>query len=115
MIVMRIKTGIDLLPIHKIQNKLSDEDFLVGTFHEFERHDIDVSRLSAIYALKECVFKALDISNRDWLAIEIAFSGKGKPRITLSNVVVPEDLASIDCSVSYENGYVLANVVFLLN
>ena len=111
---MIIKIGIDFVPIHKIQNKIGDEEFLSCTFHEFEKHDIDVDRLSAIYALKECVFKALDITNRDWLGVEVAFSGKGRPRITLSSAVIPEGLESMDCSVSYENGYVFANVVLLL-
>ncbi|MCX6799700.1 MAG: 4'-phosphopantetheinyl transferase superfamily protein [Candidatus Falkowbacteria bacterium] len=111
---MIIKTGVDLLPIHKIGSQLHDEKFLNLNFHPFERHSMDVTRLASIYALKECVFKALDIVERDWLLIEVFFSAKGKPRINLSKKIILTNLESMDCSVSFENGYVLANVVILL-
>ncbi len=111
---MLIKIGVDLLPIHKIQNNLDNLEFMKKTFHDFEKHTIDANRLASIYALKECVFKALDITNRNWLDIEVSFSAKGKPRIKVSDSILPTSLLSLDCSISGENGFVLANVVLLI-
>ncbi|MBL7058503.1 4'-phosphopantetheinyl transferase superfamily protein [Patescibacteria group bacterium] len=102
------------MSIHKIYSQLGDSDFMDKTFHDFEKHPIDARRLSTIYALKECVFKAIDISDRDWLDIKVLFSARGKPRITLCSNISPLGLESVDCSVSHENGYILANVVLLI-
>lgn len=111
---MIIKTGVDLLPIHKIQNRIDEIKFMDETFHDVEKHSIDIHRLTSIYALKECVFKALDVNKRDWLDIEVSFSARGKPRIVIGPNIEPENLESFDCSVSHENGYILASVVMLI-
>lgn len=104
---MIIKTGIDLIEDSRIdvKNKL----FLERIFHPSE---IKLRKFASIFALKECIFKALEIKPC-WHEVEIKYANN-KPFIILSEHIKPKELISVDCSVSHENGLTIANVVMLL-
>jgi phosphopantetheine--protein transferase-like protein len=99
-----IKHGIDMIEDVRIP---SDEDFLKKVFHPSE---IKKGKLASVFALKEAVFKALEITPR-WLDVEIKYKKSGKTEIILSNKIKPKNLKSIDCSVSHEKCLTIASVV----
>ena len=107
-----IKVGIDLVSDKRIRNNLTNKIFLNKIFHPSEQKL--TNKLASIFALKECVFKALSISSQNWLEIEILYNKDGKPSVHLSNQIKPHNLISIDCSVTHENELTQGIVILLL-
>jgi holo-[acyl-carrier-protein] synthase len=106
-----IKTGIDLTKNDRILSKIEDKEFLKRIYHPSE---LELkNKLVSIFCLKEAVFKALNIKVC-WHDTEIKYENN-KPIITLSNRIKPENLESIDCSISHEDGFTIGLVVILLN
>lgn len=110
-----IKTGIDLVSNTRLEKKLENKRFIERIFHPSEAAILDIKKISAVFALKEAVFKALGIKPGNWLEIEIKRARNGKPSILLSDEIRPKYLISADCSVSHEGEFTIATVVFLLS
>lgn len=112
---MITKCGIDMLLDNRIKKSLENINFIKRIYHKSEIHNKDIKKLASIFALKEAVFKALDISSENWLKIEVSYSKTRRPLITLSNEIKPNNLISLDCSVTHENGITQAIVIMLLD
>ncbi len=110
---MIIKSGIDLVEQSRIERQLNDTTFMHKVFHPSELRDADAKRLSSIFALKESVFKALELSSNHWLDIEITYSKQGKPSLLLSDSIKPQGHYALDCSVSHAQGLTVAIVLLL--
>ncbi|MCP3685642.1 MAG: 4'-phosphopantetheinyl transferase superfamily protein [bacterium] len=110
---MLIKCGTDLVLDERIQKNINNESFIKKIFHPSELSDMDVKKLATVFAVKEAVFKALEISSKNWLEVELTYSETGKPVVTLSEEIKPKNLVSLDCSVTHENGLTQAFVVLL--
>ena len=112
---MEIKTGIDLVLDNKFDDKLENKDFLKTIFHPSELKILNSKKLAGIFALKECVFKALNIASTNWLEIEVTYEKKGKPLVNLSPKIYNKNITSIDSSISHENGSTIGIVIILLD
>lgn len=112
---LSIRTGIDLVLNKRIENKLENKLFLERLFHPSEIRIADVKKISAVFALKEAVIKALGVKPGNWLEIEVKRDRNGKPAIILGNKIKPKRLISADCSVSHEGGFTIAVVMFILS
>jgi len=108
----KLKTGIDLVYIPRIKKLLDNKHTLTKIFHKTELKRPSPEHLAGIFALKEAFFKALKIKPK-WLSIEVINKKNGEPRINISNEIKINDLVSIDCSISHDNEYAIANVVIL--
>jgi len=111
---MTIHCGVDLVEHQRISEQLNNRSFCARVFHPKELALGDVKKLAGIFALKEAVFKALDISSDHWLDVEVRYSKSGKPSVVLSPSVEPKGSFSVDCSVSHAGAYTVAVVIFLL-
>ena len=109
-----IRTGIDLILNSRIESKLSNGKFLEKVFHPSELREADAKKLAGIFAVKESVFKALDLPASGWLEIEVVRSRSGRPEVRLSDLIKPRNLASIDCSISHDGDYTVGSVAVLL-
>ncbi len=106
-----IKTGIDLVKDERIKQLARDKIFLKKAFHPSE---ISAGKLSSVFALKEAVFKALEIFP-EWHEVEIKHKENGKTEIVLSEKIKPGNLISADSSVSHEGGFTIGIVVMLFS
>jgi len=111
---MRILCGVDMVLDSRIAQDLGDRSFVSRIYHRSELGRMDAKKLAGIFALKEAVFKALDVPAGHWLDVEVSYRRTGKPRIELSGAIRREGISSIDCSVSHEGGMTQAMVVILL-
>ena len=111
---LEIRTGIDLVLNSRIESKLSNAPFLEKIFHPSELREADAKKLAGIFAVKESVFKALDLPVSSWLEIEIVKSRTGRPEVRLSAQVKPGNMVSIDCSISHDGEYTAGCVSVLL-
>lgn len=99
----------------RIKKSLDNANFVKRIYHKSEIYDLNLKKQASIFALKEAVFKALDMSSENWLEIEVSYSKTGRPLITLSNEIKPNNLISLDCSVTHENGLTQVIVIMLLD
>lgn len=110
---MLIACGNDIILDSRINNILSSQSALNKVFHQSELKYGDTKKIAGIFSLKESCIKALNLTSKNWLDIEVKYSNSGKPYLNLS----PEisiNINSIDCSISHENGYTITSVVALL-
>ena len=73
-----------------------------------EEKGASLERLAGIFAAKEAVMKAIDLSAGHWLEIEISFQRDGKPSVRLSH---PIPTSACALSVAHDGDYVIAFVV----
>ena len=111
---MKVRCGIDMLVDDRIKKNVNNVNFMDNIYHKSERFNNNIQKLASVFFLFLAVFKALDILSGNWLEIEVSYNKTGKPEIILSNDIRPEGLASLDCSVTHENGMTQAIVVMLL-
>lgn len=111
---MVVLCGIDLVEDSRIEKNMNNSLFMKRIYSVREITFDSVKKLASIFALKESVFKALDITSSHWLDIEVNYLDSGKPIITLSKNIIPEDFVSLDCSVTHEKGMTQAMVVISL-
>ena len=73
--------GIDLvyLPEFKQQLTKGGQTFINKAFNPSEQKDDRIEHLAGLWAAKEAVIKASDLSAGDWLEINITSDGTGKP------------------------------------
>ena len=109
---MKIKCGNDIVSDERLAELIKKKSFLDKIFHPSEIKNLEVSKLSSVFSLKESVIKALESTTDNWL--EIKYKENGKPEIVLSEKIRPKNLLSIDCSVTHENGLTSTVVVLLL-
>lgn len=112
----QILCGIDVIQDSRIIKNLTNQTFLDRILLPQEKLlVIDTPRrLASIFSLKEAVIKALKITTDYWLSIEISYKENTKPFVTLSKEIAPQNLESIDCSVSHANGVTTSMVTLLL-
>ena len=108
---MNIKAGCDIVKISRVK-KLT-ESALKKIFHRSELKDYRHEHLAGIFAVKEAVFKALDLKVNSFLDVEIKYQTSGRPFLILSPEL-KNKISSIDCSVSHDGDYAIAVVVAIL-
>ena len=107
-----IKTGIDIVKIERIKKNLGNETFLKKTFNDSELKN-PVERLAGIFALKEAFFKASQIKIKKWNEIVVKKNKNGKPYLVFDESLIDFKIKNIDCSISHDGEYAIANVVIL--
>ena len=118
---MMIKSGIDLvyLPRFKKSLKNGGENFLRRVFLDSELVKTSPEHLAGIFAAKEAVMKALDLSKDSWLDIKITYSPSGTPKIKTTNYELlasrSEPTTNYSLSISHDGNYVIACFVAILN
>ena len=131
---MKIKTGIDIIEVNRIQEAIEKhgELFLNKVFAKSEiEHCQDTGKMkyqhyAARFAAKEAVFKAIsgliDYSKEDiWKNIVIENGKSGKPFVKFSgtldflNVETRGKVISMDLSLSHIKEYAIANFTMLIN
>jgi holo-[acyl-carrier-protein] synthase len=111
---MKIKTGIDIIKISRLQTSINrvGESFVKRVFftHEYQNKKIDT--IAGIYAAKEAIIKALDLPADSWLNIEIKHEDTGKPYFIIKNI--SHKIESADLSIAHDEGYAVASVVIIM-
>ncbi len=103
-----IKTGIDLVLNKRIEKNISSQGFLKKVFLPSEL--INKDKLVGIFSLKEAVMKCLE-KKVDWKEITIEYKNSSKPKIILSDKIKPNNMVSIDSSISHNGDYTIGIVV----
>lgn len=98
----------------RMEMSMGKEIFLRRIFHPSELLKMNPKKIAGIFAAKEATMKALNMSPKDWLDIEIRYDKKGRPSIILAKEIIYKEILSIDVSISHENGMTIAFVVVLL-
>jgi len=106
---MRIAVGSDVVFIPRVQS-LVDSNGLQRVLRPSEIKRSALDHIAGRIALKEAAIKALGLSVDDWLRIVIS-QPHNKPVVELLDM--PEDIESIDCSISHDGDYAFAAVVVL--
>ena len=78
---MKIATGIDLayIPRFRVVLKQGGEKFLQRVYLKEELNDQRVEHLAGIFAAKEAVTKAFELSKNSWQSIGIKNKQNGAP------------------------------------
>ncbi len=119
---MKITCGTDIIEIDRIKKAIEDnKKFLDEVYNEKEKEYCEGRNLAkyqhyaARFAAKEAIFKA--ISNRltnkfelTWKDVEILNDENGRPIVKFINKE-PQDLESIEISISHCKEFAIANVV----
>ncbi|MBT3721277.1 holo-ACP synthase [archaeon] len=105
-----IKTGIDIVKISRIKEKINDQIFLSRTFNDKELKN-SIDSLAGIFALKEAFFKATQIKIKKWNELVVKKQKNGKPYIVFDKNLIDFKIKSIDCSIAHDSEYAIANVV----
>jgi phosphopantetheine--protein transferase-like protein len=73
--------GIDLVHIPEFQKQLElgGDRFKHKAFSSAELKDQRIDHLAGLWAAKEAILKAGELSPGDWLDIQISYDSKGKP------------------------------------
>lgn len=127
---MKIKTGIDIVEIKRIENLINDygDKFLnrIYTKQEIEycnsKNVNKYESYSARFSAKEAVFKAiselLDSKfDMEWKNVEIVNNENGRPSVVLSEELlrkIGNVNLQIDISLSHSNTSAIASVVVLI-
>jgi len=113
--IMNVVTGIDIVNIGRFKKVLetSGKPFLKRIFLENEYFHKQPEHLAGIFAAKEAVKKAFDITEEVWRQIEVGKSDSGKPGIIL-NLDLQLEIVSTDVSISHDGDYVIAIFIALI-
>lgn len=111
---MQIRTGIDLIYLPKFKKSLKNggENFLQRVFLSKELTNTNPEHLAGIFAAKEAVMKALDLSKDAWHDIQIINEPDGAPLVTIPNSKF--QISNCSLSISHSGDYVIAQFVALL-
>lgn len=110
---MKIVTGIDLVYIPRFRAALkSGEKFLQRVYLREELNDERVEHLAGIFAAKEAIMKALDLSKNSWHSMIIKNTPNGAPFAEIKNY--EGKIASSSLSIAHDRVYVVAQFVALL-
>ncbi len=113
--LMNIATGVDIVDLKRFEKVLatSGEHFIDWVFLKSESSHKGIERLAGIFAAKEAVKKALNISGEVWQQIEVYHSASGKPEIRL-HITPPLEIISADLSISHDGNSAVAVFVVLM-
>jgi|SRR3989344_2729853 len=103
-----ISCGVDLLSNKYFAKYANNENFLKKVFHVSELKD--KKKLASIFTLKEATMKALGWKI-DWKLIQIYYSEKNKPIITLADEIKPRNFLNIDGTISHASGLTIGFVI----
>ena len=120
---MKITCGTDIIEIERVKSAIEDsrEEFLDRVFTQSEieycegRKNAKFQHYAARFASKEAVFKAIASAFENkyvlsWKDVEIVNDNNGKPHVRfLQNK--PDELESIDISISHCKEYAVAYVI----
>lgn len=106
-----IKTGIDIVKVSRIAKLIEDPDFIGRVFNENELKKNKPKNLAGVFALKESFFKATQIKIKKWNEVIVLYQDNGKPYLKFDENLVDFKIKSIDCSISHDDEYAVANVV----
>lgn len=106
---MRISVGVDIVKTDRVA-ALLEQGRLERMLLPGEMLRKTPEHIAGLIALKEAAIKALGLTADDWLEVVITRSGS-KPNIQLLNP--DESIVSMDCSVSHDGEYAVANVTIL--
>ena len=118
---MKITCGTDIIEIDRIRDSAKNEEFVKRVYTEREieycesKKAVKYQHYAARFAAKEAVFKAISTFLDDkfditWKDVEIINDENGKPKVNFINRR-PEQLESIDISISHCKLYAVANTV----
>lgn len=112
---MNIKVGCDIVHIEKFKKSIErgGSAFLDNIFspHELSNNPTPQT-LAGLFAAKESVKKALEITSEDWKKIEIIKNENGKPLVKL--IDIQKSVKSSDISISHDGDYAMATASFLV-
>lgn len=111
---MKIVTGIDLVYIPRFRAVLKQdgEKFLQRVYLREELSDQGVQHLAGIFAAKEAIMKALDLSKNSWHSIIIKNKQNGAPFVEIGDY--EGKIKSSSLSIAHDKAYVIAQFVALL-
>lgn len=114
---MKVKTGIDIAKISRIDKvlKRSDTTFLKNHFHESEIEGKKIQSIAGLWAAKESIIKALNLAPDSWLKIQLFHMDSGKPTFRINDQNIEKTIISRDISISHEDDYALASTVLFLS
>lgn len=127
---MKIKNGIDIIEVKRIEDSIKQhgEGFLTRVFTEKEIEYCESKKANkfqsyaARFAAKEAVFKAISgaVSNKyevNWQDIEILNDEAGKPYVNFSNKLQKLGLKNenIDVSLSHIKEQAIASAVLIVD
>ena len=111
---MKIATGVDLvyIPRFRAALKRGGEKFLQKIYLREELSDQRVEHLAGIFAAKEAVMKAFELSKDSWHSIIIKNKQNGAPFVEI-RAYKGNKIASSSLSIAHERMYVFAQFVAL--
>lgn len=110
---IRLRTGIDLVSISRVEHLAQERAFLERAFHPSELRDGSPPHLAGVLAAKEALFKALGMAP-EWLAVEVVQEASGRPSLRLAGTLAKMRVHDLDVSISHEGDYAVAVVALLL-
>ena len=116
---LKIKVGVDLINIKRFKKALKSggKEFVNRAFNQAEfsqSKEKGIASLASIFAGKEAVIKALNLSAESWLAIEILHSKTGRPEVFFLDKKIKNKLKGFDLSISHTREHVIAFFVCFL-
>ena len=108
-----LRIGTDIVSVSEFESSLltGGEAMLKRLFHPSEIAGSSHETLASIFAAKEAAFKALGLPVGDWHVLEVMFDAPNNPSISLSTDYESAHVQSIDLSIGFANGNILATVV----
>lgn len=111
---MEVRTGCDIVHIKKFKHSIERGSFLEKVFTPYElNHTSSIESRAGMFAAKEAVIKALNLSTKNWKQIEITKNVNGRPEVNINTT--HEEILSHDLSISHDGDYAIATTIFLLN
>lgn len=121
-----IRTGIDVVEISKIAEKLTNNEKFAGKLFSQEEIEYAEERrrncqdaikrfqtFAGLYAVKECVFKAVGkgiASLEDFKKLEVCHDSLGRPFV-VGDYLKENGISYVDVSISHEGGIAVASCV----
>jgi holo-[acyl-carrier protein] synthase len=112
--------GVDIVEIDRIEELLSDQEFLNRVYtetelaycHQSKLNHVIAARLATRFAAKEAVFKAIEpLKALRWKEIEVINEESGKPVLHFhgeTKTLVEELGIKVDISLSHSKAYAVA-------
>lgn len=104
---MDIKIGTDIVYIPRFKKKALSQAFFKKVFHPSELKNKKPESLAGIFAAKEAIIKALNLSLGNWHELEIKKEKSGRPRV-IFNSGFAKKLKSYDLTISHDKNFAVA-------
>ncbi|MBI4449246.1 4'-phosphopantetheinyl transferase superfamily protein [Candidatus Woesearchaeota archaeon] len=106
----KIKVGIDMVRLDKVDRLLADPLAAQRVFHADELQTQSLEHIAGILAAKEAFWKALE-SPPKWLDVRVSHKPNGKPRLEWKSDL---QLIDADVSISHDGEYAVASVMVVV-